>query len=70
MVQLIRMGNSIRLKWVKICSKEDSYIRPNKKISVFRLTGLKILGRVGSHIFFQEKNYFMHFERQNAFQNP
>ena len=27
-------------------------IRPSKKISVFRLTGLKILGRVGTHIFF------------------
>ena len=25
-------------------------IRPNKKISVFRVTGLKILGRVGTHI--------------------
>ena len=24
--------------------------RPNKKISVFRVTGLKILGRVGTHI--------------------
>ena len=30
-------------------------IRPNKKISVFRVTGQKILGRVGTHIFF---NYF------------
>ena len=27
-------------------------LRPNKKISVFRVTGLKILGRVGTHIFF------------------
>ena len=26
-------------------------LRPNKKISVFRVTGLKILGRVGTHIF-------------------
>ena len=36
------------------------------KISVFRVTGLKILGRVGTHIFFNYffsgKNYnFMHF---------
>ena len=35
-------------------------IRPNKKISVFRVTGIKILGRVGTHIFliifFLEKN--------------
>ena len=47
-------------------------IRSNKKISVFRAMGLKILGRVGSigthnfyFIFFLEKRYnFMHFERQ------
>ena len=30
-------------------------IRPNKKISVFQVTGLKILGRVGTHIFFSGK---------------
>ena len=28
-----------------------SQFRPNKKISVLRVTGLKILGRVGTHIF-------------------
>ena len=43
------------------------YLRPNKKISVFRVTGL-ILGMVGTHIllsfsFFLKKNNFMHFER-------
>ena len=27
-------------------------VRPNKKISVFRVTGLKIIGRVGTHIFY------------------
>ena len=27
-------------------------IRPNKKISVFRVTGLKILGRVGRHTYY------------------
>ena len=27
--------------------------KPNKKISVFWVTGLKILGRVGTHIFHQ-----------------
>ena len=26
-------------------------LRPNKKISVFLVTGLKILGRVGTHFF-------------------
>ena len=40
---------------------------PNKKISVFRVMGLKILGRVGTHIFFSGKKYnFMHFERHFA----
>ena len=34
----------LRLSYVKI--------RPNKKISVFRVTGLKILGRVVKHFFF------------------
>ena len=33
-------------------------------ISVFQVTGLKILGRVGTHTFFFWKKYnFMHFER-------
>ena len=44
---------------------------PNKKIiSVFRVTGLTILGRVGTHVFFSlEKIYnVMHFERHFAFQ--
>ena len=31
-------------------------LRPIKKISVFLATGLKILGRVGTHIFF---HYFL-----------
>ena len=31
------------------------FIWPNKKISVFWLTALEILGRVGSHIFFSGK---------------
>ena len=36
--------------------------KPNKKISVFRVTGLNILRRVGTNIFFLEKYNFMHFE--------
>ena len=43
-----------------------------KKISVFRVTGWKILDRVGTHIFFFKlgiKFNFMHFERHIAFQN-
>ena len=31
------------------------FLRPNKKICVFRVKGLEILGRVGTHIFFLEK---------------
>ena len=42
-------------------------LRPNKKISVFLVTGLKILGRVGTHFF--SGIFFMHFGRRNAFQN-
>ena len=30
-------------------------LRPNKKIRVFRVTGLKILDRVGTHFFFEKK---------------
>ena len=41
-------------------------LRPIKKVSVFQVTGLKILDRVG-HVFFSEKIYkFMHFERHFA----
>ena len=29
-----------------------SLVRPNKKISVFLVTGLEILGWIGTHIFF------------------
>ena len=40
-------------------------------MSVFRVTGLKILGRVGTHmfffIFFWKKYNLMHFERQSPF---
>ena len=51
-------------------------LRPNKKISVFWVTGLKMLGRVLSRhtyfffFFFSGKKYdFMHFERHFVFQN-
>ena len=35
-------------------------VRPNKKISVFQVTGLKIYGRVGTHISF---NYFFFLKK-------
>ena len=50
----------------------SSPVRPNKKTSVFRVTGLKILGRVSTYFnyFLSGKKYnFMHFERHIAFQN-
>ena len=40
---------------------------------MFLVMGLKILGRVGTHIIFNDlgKKYnFMHFERHFPFQNP
>ena len=42
---------------------------PNKKISVFPVTGLKILGRVGTHILFLFffKYNFMHLEGISPF---
>ena len=30
---------------------QNRYVWPNKVLSVFRVTGLKTLGRVGTHIF-------------------
>ena len=39
------------LMQVFITMIQNRKIRPNKKISMFRITGLKILGRVGTHIF-------------------
>ena len=49
----------------------SSIQRVNTEISVFRVTRLKILGRVSTNIFiFSGKKYnFMHFERHFAFQN-
>ena len=47
-----------------VASKERVNIqmgfRPNKKISVFRVTGLKILGRIVTHIFF---NHFFFWKK-------
>ena len=44
-------------------AQEMLVLRPNKKISVFLVTGLKILGRVGTHnffiIFFLEKKIIL-----------
>ena len=50
-------------------AEERPAIRPNTKLSVFWVTGLKVLGRVGTHFFSGKKHNCMHFERPNAFQN-
>ena len=39
-----------------------TYVRPNKKISVFQVTSLKILGRVGTHSFIY---FFLHVKNIN-----
>ena len=41
------------ISWSYILAFISTYdiFRPNKKICVFRVKGLKILGRVGTHIF-------------------
>ena len=38
----------------------EMLIRTNKTISVFRVTSLKILGRIGTHFFF---NYFLFWKK-------
>ena len=35
------------------------WLRLNKKISVFRVSGLKILGRINTYIFFSGKNVIL-----------
>ena len=39
-----------------VIHEHKSRDRPNKKKSVFQVTGLKNLGRVGTHTFFSGKN--------------
>ena len=46
----------------QVCYHLEPNLRPNKKISVFQVTGLNILGRVGTHFFFCKKYNLMHFE--------
>ena len=44
-----------------------AHLRPNKIKSVFWVTGLKSLSRVGINVFFGKKHNCMHFERHSAF---
>ena len=66
-----KKGDSSDAKSPKITVKGlQVKIRPCKIISVFLVMGLKILGRVDTHIFSSRNKYnFMHFERHFAFQN-
>ena len=59
------------LNAVSLCNTISVFnlISPNKVISVFWVTGLKILGSVVTLFFFRKKYNFMHFERLFAFQN-
>ena len=47
-----RIEGVVNLPKFLFLSSNKILVRPNKKISVFRVMGLKILGRVGTHIFF------------------
>ena len=49
MVQCSDTGNELG---VKSFLNVHTQLRPNENISVFWVTGLKILGRVGTHLFF------------------
>ena len=60
------------LLFCSICTKDVTDFdpikitkRPNKKISVFRVTGLKNLGTVGTHIFFPFKMHKIIFFPEN-----
>ena len=54
------------IQFLKKATQFKNVLGPNKKKkSVFRVTGLKFLGRVGTHFFF---NYIF-FHDRNAFQN-
>ena len=57
------MGKSIRIQRVYFYVNA---LRPNIKLNVFRITGLKFLGREDIHIYFNHflGDFFMHFERQ------
>ena len=67
-------GSSLKEEWIAYIAREILRVRPIKKLSLFLVTGLNILGRVGTHIifliiFFWKKYNYMHFERHFAFQN-
>ena len=71
------VGHDLGSKYLEKLPANDSQTKPlrsNKKISVFRETGLKIIGNVATHFFnyfyFSGKKYnFMHFGRHIAFQS-
>ena len=67
---MYRMGKESwgSLETGKLANNHLLEIEPIKKISVFWVSGLKIISRVGTHIFFSGKKYnVMHFERHLPF---
>ena len=57
-----------------VIASPQIHVRPNKKVSVFRVTGLKILGRVGTHIFLKyfllkKKIFFCILKGNSPFKN-
>ena len=49
--------------FMKLDLRNVSELDQIRKISVFRVTDLKILGKVGTHFFSGKIYNFMHFER-------
>ena len=54
MYELIQKVYIVHLSTEFNLISKHSLLRPNKEISVFRVTGLKILGRVGTHFFLEK----------------
>ena len=50
---MMKMPHLLCVEWRTVINP----LRPNKGMSVFWVTGLKILGSVGSHIFFLLRNH-------------
>ena len=69
MVVFIQLANLLVIFRHCSCNEQLGQI----KNGVFRVAGMKILGRVGTHIFYLfysgKKDNCMHFERHLAFQN-
>ena len=55
-------GSSLKEEWIAYIAREILRVRPNKKISLFRVTGWNILGRVGLTFFFFDFFFWIFFK--------